>query len=107
MVRCSKKLSVTTPGVLAGMEFPRGSYYVNVAPGTTCEGAVNKTPETRLGELNNLVGYYSQALTTRTAVCHGSRASKPPSTSTVSAPPARRRSRAAVTSSAVGSSIVQ
>jgi hypothetical protein len=39
LIRCSKKLSVTTPGVLAGMDFPRGSYYINVAPGTTCAGA--------------------------------------------------------------------
>jgi hypothetical protein len=39
MIRCSKKLSVTTPGVLAGMQFPRGSYYVNVKAGTTCAGA--------------------------------------------------------------------
>jgi hypothetical protein len=39
MIRCSKKLSVTTPGVLAGMQFPRGSYYINVGPGTTCAGA--------------------------------------------------------------------
>ena len=39
MIRCSKKLSVTTAGLLAGMEFPVGSYYVNVAPGTTCAGA--------------------------------------------------------------------
>jgi hypothetical protein len=39
MIRCSKKLSVTTPGVLAGMQFPRGSYYVNVKAGTTCTGA--------------------------------------------------------------------
>jgi hypothetical protein len=39
MIRCSKKLSVTTPGVLAGMQFPRGSYYLNVSPGTTCAGA--------------------------------------------------------------------
>jgi hypothetical protein len=39
MIRCSKKLSVTDPGVLAGMQFPLGSYYVNVAPGTTCAGA--------------------------------------------------------------------
>jgi hypothetical protein len=30
---------VTTPGILAGMDFPKGSYYVNVAPGTTCTGA--------------------------------------------------------------------
>lgn len=39
LVRCSKKLSVTTPGVLAGMQFPRGSYYVKVKAGTTCAGA--------------------------------------------------------------------
>jgi hypothetical protein len=39
LVRCSKTLSVTTPGILAGMDFPKGSYYVNVAPGTTCTGA--------------------------------------------------------------------
>lgn len=37
--RCSSKLKVTTAGVLAGMSFPVGSYYVNVAPGTTCAGA--------------------------------------------------------------------
>lgn len=41
LVRCSKKLSVTTPGVLAGMQFPRGSYYINVLAGTTCAGAGN------------------------------------------------------------------
>lgn len=39
MTRCSKKLRVSTPGVLAGMQFPRGSYYVNVKAGTTCTGA--------------------------------------------------------------------
>jgi hypothetical protein len=39
LTRCSKKLSVTTPGLLAGMEFPGGSYYVNVQAGTTCAGA--------------------------------------------------------------------
>lgn len=39
LTRCSAKLSVTTPGTLAGMSFPRGSYYINVAPGTTCAGA--------------------------------------------------------------------
>ncbi|MFT4048232.1 MAG: hypothetical protein QM648_00150 [Solirubrobacterales bacterium] len=37
--RCNSKLKVTTAGVLAGMSFPVGSYYVNVAPGTTCAGA--------------------------------------------------------------------
>ncbi|MGH2959420.1 MAG: hypothetical protein ACRDKE_07425, partial [Solirubrobacterales bacterium] len=41
MVRCSKKLSVTTPGELAGMQFPRGSYFINVAAGTTCTGAAS------------------------------------------------------------------
>lgn len=39
LTRCSAKLSVTTPGTLAGMSFPRGTYYINVAPGTTCAGA--------------------------------------------------------------------
>ncbi len=39
LTRCPKKLSVTTPGVLAGMSFPTGSYYVNVKAGTTCAGA--------------------------------------------------------------------
>jgi hypothetical protein len=39
--RCSSKLKVTTASVLAGMSFPLGSYYVNVAPGTTCAGTTS------------------------------------------------------------------
>lgn len=39
MTRCSAKLVVTTAGTLAGISYPAGSYYVNVAPGTTCAGA--------------------------------------------------------------------
>ena len=39
LVRCTKTLAVTTPGVLAGMQFPRASYYLNVGPGTTCASA--------------------------------------------------------------------
>lgn len=41
LVRCPKKVTVVVPGVLAGMQFPRGSYYVNVKAGTTCTGAAN------------------------------------------------------------------
>ncbi len=42
MIRCTSKLKLTTAAKLAGIDFPIGSYWINVAPGTTCAGAASK-----------------------------------------------------------------
>lgn len=41
MIRCPNKMKVTTAGLLAGISYPIGSYYVNVKAGTTCAGATS------------------------------------------------------------------
>jgi hypothetical protein len=64
MIRCSNTVSVTTAGVLAGMQFPAGKYFVNVAPGTTCAGATSLfTQWLSAGAVNNSWKVDSQTAT--------------------------------------------
>lgn len=64
MVRCSKTLTVKTAGLLAGMTFAPGVYYVNVAPGTTCAGATNLFSQwLAAGAVNNSWKVNSQTAT--------------------------------------------
>lgn len=64
MVRCPKTVTVRKAGVLAGMAFDPGVYYVNVAPGTTCPGATNLfTQWLEAGAVNNSWKVNSQTAT--------------------------------------------